>query len=116
MERNEVECNLSEPQADFDRVVRVPWPEEKLPFKLKEPKCPICGGKLFIDSVDACELDDNDEWIATEVQLRCETEPSADSPDWEQWMDNHYSTPYIDWLPLETKILKAVRARYYFAP
>lgn len=116
MKRSEAQFNLSEPKSALSRVVRVPWPEDKLPLKLKDFKCPICGGTLFIDGVDACELDDNDEWIASEIIFRCETEPDVDSPGWEEWMNSHYSTPHIDWLPLENQILKAVRARYYFAP
>ena len=41
-----------------ETLVRAPWPEDKLPLKLKNPKCPICGGALFIAGVNACEQED----------------------------------------------------------
>lgn len=99
-----------------ETLVRVPWPEDKLPLKLKNPKCPICGGALFITGVNACEQDDNGDWIASEIDIDCENEPDIDSDEWEDWHRWHYSQPYTDWLPIDRQILRAVQNRYYFAP
>lgn len=99
-----------------ETLVRVPWPEDKLPLKLKNPKCPICGGALFITGVNACEQEDNGDWIASEIDIDCENEPDIDSDEWEDWHRWHYGQPYTDWLPIDRQILRAVQKRYYFAP
>jgi len=110
---SETNSGMTNPVETF---VRVPWPEDKLPLKLKNPKCPICGGALFITGVNACEQEDNGDWIASEIDIDCENEPDIDSDDWEDWHKWHYSQPYIDWLPIDRQILRAVQKRYYFAP
>lgn len=97
------------------RLVRAPWPADKLPLRLKTP-CPICGGGLLLSGVDACEQDDNGDWIASEVTIDCETEPDIDSDEWEEWHNWHYRMPYVDWLQLELRVLKAVQRKFYFAP
>jgi len=108
------ETPLTEAQPRVERVVRVPWPKERAPLKIKA-RCPICGAGLLLNAGEACEMDDNGEWIASEIDLDCESEPGIDSPEWDNWFQWHYSQPYIDWLPLEMKILKAVQRKYYFA-
>ena len=97
-------------------VVRVLWPADKLPLKLKNPRCPICGGQLLITGVDDCEMEDNGDWIASSLNLQCEHEPDIDDPEWGEWHRWHYSQPYTDWLPIYRQILRAVQKRYYFAP
>lgn len=92
---------------------RIPFPVNIAPFPISA-KCPICGSKLLLDAGEACEQDDNGEMIATEIQLHCTSEPDIDSPEWDEWHRIHYSTPYIDWLPLDQRILRAVRMKYYF--
>ena len=97
-------------------TVRVPWPKDRAPFKIKS-RCPICGGGLFLDAGEGLELDNKtNEWIATEVDLTCENEPDIESDDWDSWHRWHYKMPYVDWLPLENRILHAVQRRYYFEP
>lgn len=102
--------------SPIEPVVRVLLPEEKLPLKLKAPRCPICGGALFIAAVNGAEVDDTGEWIATDIDIDCEKEPDIDSDEWENWHKWHYSMPYVDWLPIHQHILRAVRKRYYLAP
>lgn len=92
---------------------RIPFPEETAPIAIDD-KCPICGSPLMLNAGECLERDVNGEWIATEVQLDCTSEPDIKSPDWDEWYRGHYSTPYIDWLPLHQKVLKEVRQKYYF--
>ena len=100
----------------LDRIVRVLWPKERAPLKIKAP-CPICGAGLLLDAGEGTELDNaTGEWIATEINLECESEPDIDSGEWSEWFRWHYSMPYVDWLPIEQQILKAVRRKYHFAP
>ena len=99
-----------------DRGVRVLWPKEHAPLRIKA-RCPICGAGLLLDAGKATELDEaTGEWIATEINLDCESEPDIDSDEWDEWHRWHYGMPYVDWLPLEQRILRAVRRKYHFAP
>ena len=54
------------------------------------------------------------QWLATEINLDCENEPDIESAEWDEWHKWHYSMPYVDWLPLELRILAAVRRKYYW--
>jgi len=69
-----------------------------------------------LDAGEGCELTTDGAWIATEVDLQCENEPDIDNEEWDEWHRWHYSQPYTDWLPLEQRILRAVRRRFYFEP
>ena len=111
-------ANVASPSERSERVkrlVRVEFPHDKLPVTLAAT-CPICGAGLLLTGVEACVQDDNGEWIADEVTLQCAKEPDTDSPDWEEWHAWHYRMPYVDWLPLEMRILKAVQKRFFFSP
>lgn len=94
---------------------RIPWPKECAPLRIKA-RCPICGAPLLLNAGEGCELIEGGIWIATEVSLECESEPDIDSDEWDAWHRWHYSQPYTDWLPLEQRILRAVRRRFYFEP
>lgn len=102
-------------ECQNDRLVRVPWPADKAPIKIKV-KCPICGAGLLLDAGEDCEQEENGDWIASSIRIDCESEPDIDSPEWNEWFNWHYSQPYTDWLPLELKILKQVQRKFRFAP
>ena len=74
--------------------------------------CPICKGKLYAQFDHWIEI--NGEWKAAEVNLDCETEPDIDSEDWRDWLEGHYSMPYVDWLPVCHKVKKWVNENYCF--
>lgn len=78
-------------------------------------KCPICGAKIYIDDMTAWTKDDLDgTWYAVEVSIQCETEPDIDGEDWWDWMNGHWSMPYVDWLPLTEQVLAWLKANYRF--
>lgn len=100
----------------MEQITRIPWPTESAPLKISA-RCPICGDELLLNAGEGTELDEaTGQWIATEVNLDCAGEPDIESDEWDEWHKWHYSTPYIDWLPLEQKVLKEVRIKYYFEP
>lgn len=78
-------------------------------------KCPICGAQIVIEF---------DEWEEVEASLytasesgihpNCITEPDIDSGDWQEWFNNHWRTPYIDWLHVEAKLLSWVNNNFRF--
>lgn len=102
-------------QHERKTIGRIPWPKERAPLRIKA-RCPICGAGLLLDAGESCELTTDGAWIATEVDLQCENEPDIDNEEWDEWHRWHYSQPYTDWLPLEQRILRAVRRRFYFEP
>lgn len=50
----------------------------------------------------------------TEISINCVTEPDIDSEEWEDWFSGHWSTPYIDWLPLTQAVLVWLKKNYRF--
>lgn len=76
--------------------------------------CPICGAKLYVSSAEQCSKADNGDWVADEINLDCESEPSWDSPEWEVWFRWHYQTSYTDWLLIYEKLLGEFRNKYRF--
>jgi len=40
------------------------------------------------------------------ISLECVTEPDIDSDDWPAWHRHHWSMPYVDWLPVENRVLR----------
>lgn len=86
-------------------------PVEKC-LRIKTP-CPICGGQLTVKCGDAWE-EDNGDWIATEIDIDCLTEPDVESDEWIQWHNWHYRQPYVDWLPIELKVLQEFQRKFRF--
>jgi hypothetical protein len=76
---------------------------------IKIPKevvtCPICGGQVVIE-VNEIEEDYDKTWKAAEYGFSstCETEPEGTDPGFNNWMNHHFQTPYVDWLPVDDKI------------
>ncbi|HEY9657695.1 MAG TPA: hypothetical protein V6C65_04460 [Allocoleopsis sp.] len=68
--------------------------------------CPICGKGIWIDSInEMTQGKDGDRWLPNAVDISCEGEPDIDSAEWREWHNWHYAMPYVDWLPISTKVL-----------
>lgn len=75
-------------------------------------RCPICGEKIYIEEVADWHEEDG-VLKALAVKVDCTTFPGFDDEDeFEAYMSEHYSMPYVDWLPLEQEITKWVNERY----
>lgn len=87
--------------------------EIKLPASLAV--CPICGKRILLEEITGMVQDELcDLWIADEISVTCETEPDIDNRNWNDWMSWHFSTPYIDWLPVSQKVEAWLKANYRF--
>lgn len=76
--------------------------------------CPICGAQV-VGHVEAWVEAEDGLWTAEQVKLDCVEEPeNMDCVEWEDWFRSHWSMPYVDWLPLEIAVTKAVNKRYRF--
>lgn len=77
----------------------------------KKPKCPICGEKIIVDT-NEWELD-KWGWMATDCSVDCSSFPGFND-EFDDWMDSHYQTPYVDWLPIQQKILSFLKKKVRF--
>jgi hypothetical protein len=64
--------------------------------------CPICDADIVIDGIDGWECE-NGKPVG--ISLECVTEPDIDGDEWEDWFHGHWSTPYVDWLPVKDRVL-----------
>ena|SRR3990172_2330175 len=76
--------------------------------------CPICGAQIFIEEMNEWIGDDEGRWVALNVKVDCSTAPDIDDDGWEDWFKAHWSTPYIDWLPVEQQVEEWLKANYRF--
>ena len=75
--------------------------------------CPYCGGKLSIRAHTWTQNDDG-AWIATGIDVDCDTEPDIDGDEWDDWNTRHSYMPYVNWLPLHERLMKWMRKRFRF--
>ena len=71
--------------------------------------CPICG-KTLIATVTQM-VAEGEIWMVDSIQMTCETEPHFASKKAKAWFDEHFRTPYIDWLPLERLVKLAINKK-----
>lgn len=76
--------------------------------------CPICGAQIVAE-IDCWEQNADRTWQAAECKLNCSTEPDIDGKEWWDWHHNHFRVPYVDWLPLEIRVLAWMQANFRFA-
>jgi len=65
--------------------------------------CPICDAEIVIDDVYEWECE-NGKPVG--ISVECTTEPDIDSGEWSDWFSGHWGMPYVDWLPVENRVLK----------
>jgi len=85
-------------------------------FKFDPAKiaCPICGAPI-VGHFEAWEKTEDGNWQGAEhIKLDCTWEPDINSDEWEDWFESHWSTPYIDWLPLEIRLGEYINKKYRF--
>ena len=77
-------------------------------------RCPICNAAIEITEVSEWTRDDDEAyWKAGPVKIDCVTFPGFDDIDaFESFQRSHWSTPYIDWLPLEKRVTDWVNNHY----
>lgn len=81
--------------------------------------CPICGAAIRIHII-GWEQQDDGTWAATSIETDCVSEPEFDDDSdasldvWHSWFAEHYSTPYIDWLPVDRTIERWLLKNYRF--
>lgn len=73
--------------------------------------CPICSEPLVIECIDEWHTDTG-RVTESGLHITCSTEPSFESGDFDEWIDWHYSTPYIDWLPVKAKVYRWFDRRF----
>lgn len=86
-------------------------PHKWYKFPPEVASCPICGAGVLVGDFDEWETE-NGRVTDCGFHINCETEPDIDSEEWEGWFNSHWSTPYMDWLPLETRLYRWFDRRF----
>ncbi len=76
--------------------------------------CPICDAPIAVQ-FEAWEQDDDGSWIVERIDVDCTTGPDFDDDGYEDWFRGHWRYPYIDWLPVEERVLGWLRANVRFS-
>ena len=90
--------------------------------------CPICGSALVARPSWPCNLGCSwagcpchtgwllvkGQWQIESCNIDCETGPDIEDEQWWPWAAGHYSQPYIDWLPVEKKVVDWINENYRF--
>lgn len=84
-------------------------PGDTIPVPESLATCPICGAPIAVVDIEEWEADTG---RIVHFVVDCTTAPDIDSDDWPDWQRHHWSTPYVDWLPLERPILRWLSANY----
>lgn len=74
-------------------------------------KCPICGSEIKFVEINEYETETG-KVVDTGFHVGCITEPDFDDPDYDDWLNGHYSMPYVDWLPVEIIVYRWLSANY----
>ncbi len=77
--------------------------------------CPDCGGRLVVEDIDEWETEGG-RVTESGFHINCEAEPDIGSDKWEDWDQQHWSHPYGDWLPLESRVYEWFDRRYRYSP
>jgi len=90
-------------------------PNKSFPIPPDVELCPICRQALVAAFDEWIELADH-TWQVSDggMKLTCVTEPTFGQLDWFDFIDTHYAMPYVDWAPVEAKILAWINERYRF--
>jgi len=72
--------------------------------------CRICGYPVYITEI--CEVDSSGAVMSGGLKIDCSSAPDMDSPHWSIWHARHWRSPYVDWLPLEHKVLRWFNTYY----
>lgn len=75
--------------------------------------CPICGEPIQITEIEEWETETGK---VTDCGLRvdCTTAPEyqTNGGDMDAYLRDHWSMPYVDWLPVEEKVLTWLNRHY----
>lgn len=73
-------------------------------------QCPICGQAVVATITQTVEEGEID--MVDQIEMTCSTEPAGwDSPEMDEFMRSHFSTPYIDWAPIQDSVTLAINKK-----
>lgn len=88
-------------------------PDQWFEFPADVATCPICGGHVvaFFDEWE----EETGKPTEAGFHIDCKDEPDEEGDEYDDWLNAHWSTPYIDWLPLEGRLYRWFVERYRIA-
>lgn len=85
-----------------------------LPIPKSIAKCPICDAPLANEDVYEWESNTG-EITESGFSVECTMQPDIDGGEWPDWHAEHWSHPYIDWVPIEPVIHEWLCCNYRVA-
>lgn len=83
-------------------------------FKFKG-LCPYCGGNLYFHAEGWDKHPAKTFWKGTSFYWDCSTEPEdIMSDEWDEWMNQHSDMPYVNMLPVQTRVERYIGRNYRF--
>jgi hypothetical protein len=80
-----------------------------IPVPREVAVCPICEADIEVEEVMEWECESGEPMS---IQVQCTTEPDIDGDEWWGWQRGHWSMPYVDWLPVENRVLEWFRQNF----
>jgi|GEM_PF-6715462 hypothetical protein len=80
-----------------------------IPIPRTVATCPICDANIVIEEVHEWECEGGKP---VGISVQCVTEPDIDSDEWWPWHNHHWSMPYVDWLPVNNRVLRWFQRHY----
>ena len=86
------------------------WNNKDIDIPAAVAICPECGGLITVEVYETEQDDETGNWMLSElgsgVHVTCVDDDETP----------HYNMPYVDWLPIEPKIIKWINSHYDFNP
>lgn len=58
--------------------------------------------------------EENDGWVAEQLEIDCDNEPDIESDEWDLWMHNHSDMPYVYQLPVNIMVENYINKNFRF--
>lgn len=82
-------------------------------------KCPYCGDKLVIVAVDEWIRKEEGVYYPDHIEVQCDSQPDIEDENENpgitySFEKTHYNMPYVNWMPVEEKVLAWFAKTYNF--
>jgi hypothetical protein len=80
-----------------------------IPVPREVAVCPICDADIVVGEVTEWECESG---APVSIIVDCKTAPDLSADEWQGWFLQHWSMPYVDWLPVKQRVLKWLRKNF----
>ncbi len=91
------------------RVLTLNDHSKPIPVPREIAICPICDAEIVVEEISEWECGSGKP---VSISIDCVTEPDIDSDEWPDWHNEHWSMPYVDWLPVENVVVRWIQENF----